>query len=75
MNAMSLWLIGSITSTFCDALPSPPDYYRTPEKVIPLHSSFLQPGISAQMVYRESPELKAFHFVVEYPRNNLYIPI
>lgn len=51
------------------------DYYRTPEKVIPLHYSFIQPGISAQMVYRGSPELKAIHFVVEYPRNNLYIPI
>lgn len=30
------------------------DYYRTLEKVIQPHSSFIQPGISIQMVYGES---------------------
>ena len=36
------------------------DYYRTLEKVIQPHSSFIQPGISIQMVYGESLNWRPF---------------
>lgn len=46
---------------------TPVHRYFTPEEARQAHSSYIQSGISAaQMVYRESAELNAYHFMVEY---------
>lgn len=47
------------------------DYHCTPKQAMQLHSQFIQPEISAQLVYRESFELRGFDLMVESPGNNL----
>ncbi|PFX24675.1 hypothetical protein AWC38_SpisGene10722 [Stylophora pistillata] len=49
---------------YIDIARTPVHRYFTPEEALQAHSSYIQSGISAaQMVYRESAELNAYHFM------------